>query len=129
MQEDANLVVYTGGLYCAGDECWDSDLQALWASNTWQRYPVGATPCYMSSKLTKVESNYDHAGGDYAAYSLRGWGPTLCEYYCATDSRCKAFTFVPTGASTAVCWLKSVVLPRVYRPGMVTGTIYTSIGR
>lgn len=124
MQSDANLVVYDGTtLDCRSGWC---QYVPLWASNTWTGSPVGVTPCYASSKFTAVESNYDHAGGDYAVYNISGWGPTLCEYWCATDARCKAFTYVPTGTSTARCWLKNVVYPRVYRPGLTTGTIKTS---
>lgn len=49
--------------------------------------------------MTIVEPNYDRPGGDYTVHYTNGWGPTLCEYYCATDSRCKAFTFVPLGGT------------------------------
>ena len=126
MQGDANLVVYDGSVIDLRPGA--PQYQALWASNTWTRYPVGQTPCYLLSKKTTTDPNWDHAGGDYALLKLNGWGPTLCEYKCATDSRCKAFTFVPTGTYTADCWLKNVVMPLVYRPGLTTGTIYTSNG-
>ncbi|HKA86663.1 MAG TPA: PAN domain-containing protein [Haliangiales bacterium] len=111
MQDDGNLVLYHGA-------------DALWASDTYGE-PVGTTTCPWSS-VTGVETNVNRYGGDYTGFDISQPRPLWCAYYCAEDSRCLAFTYVPPGIQGpyAKCWLKSTVPGQSYAPGLVSGVIY-----
>jgi hypothetical protein len=119
MQNDGNLVVYNG-----------SDLPffprdiPIWASNT-NGESLGVSSCQTPTNVTVVENDRNRFGGDYKVIDLdRNW-PEACEYYCAQDASCRAFTHVPAGIQgpNAKCWLKNTVPPLSYAPGLVSGFI------
>lgn len=68
---------------------------------------VPCTGCAAGSKQQSRESNIDRSGNDYSSFSISD--PLLCEFACAIDHRCKAYTHVVAGivGSTARCFLKS----------------------
>lgn len=67
------------------------------------------SPCkrsHMVSGLRRArELNTDRPGADYG--TLPGQSPIDCEKACVRKARCRAYTFVPTGARQGICWLKT----------------------
>lgn len=117
VQDDGNLVVRE----------WNTDPQ--WASNTWVGESVGQTPCEREESTTYAELNVNRNGGDYESRQIvgRNW-PEACEYWCAEDSRCVAFTHVPMGIQgpNAVCWLKDSVPAATGATGFTSGVVNRS---
>ncbi|MCC7386553.1 MAG: trypsin-like serine protease [Deltaproteobacteria bacterium] len=68
---------------------------------------VPCSGCAAGTKQQSRESNIDRSGNDYASFSISD--PLLCEFACAIDYRCKAYTHVQAGivGSSARCFLKS----------------------
>jgi hypothetical protein len=120
MQNDGNLVIYSG-----------TEIPpffplntAIWASGT-NGESVGVSHCHVPTLVTVVENDRNRAGGDYKVIDIdRNW-PQACEYWCAQDTSCKAFTYVPAPIQgpQARCWLKNHVPEASYGPGMVSGFI------
>jgi len=111
MQHDGNLVVYSGS--------WP-----IWASGFLGDPGVGTTNC-PSTRITSTEPNTNRFGGDYAGFPISQPRPLWCAYYCATDSSCKAYTYVPPGVqgANAMCWLKNSVPGTSYAPGLISGVV------
>ena len=64
--------------------------------------------------MGKKERDRDRMGSDFANFDLPMADPQLCEDSCATDSKCKAYTYVRPGiqhSEHARCWLKDSVPP------------------
>jgi hypothetical protein len=110
-QDDGNLVVYWGS--------W-----AIWASNTDTGNNLGTTACE-AARITGTEQNTNRFGGDYTGFPISQPRPLWCAYYCAHDSKCKAYSYVPPGVqgTQAMCWLKSSVPAPSYAPGLVSGIV------
>jgi hypothetical protein len=74
-----------------------------------------------------AQSGSDRPGGDYARFAVPSGDPAVCAARCDRDGRCRAWTFsypgtnAQGGVSTAICWLKNEVRPRVENPCCVTG--------
>src|SRR5215468_12469959 len=66
---------------------------------------------------------FDRAGGDYASFPMRSGDPAQCAARCERDPRCRAwaFSYPLTENPSAICWLKSRVMPRVPTPCCVSG--------
>ena len=60
---------------------------------------------------------------------MRYGDPAQCALRCERDGRCRAwaFSYPLTESSTAVCWLKSRVPPRVAAPCCVSGVRGTGV--
>jgi hypothetical protein len=121
LQSDRNLVIYDG--YGS----------ARWASNTVNFSSVGTViyPCGWKAQHTSGWYGYDLPGSDYGYYQMSGGTPQLCASYCAGDSRCVAYTYVPPGVqeANARCWVKSstpgwVSAPPGFFSGMVERDVY-----
>ena len=80
-----------------------------------------------SAGPVRAQTGFDRPGGDYARFVVPSGDPAVCAARCDRDPRCRAWTFsypgtVAIGGSTsAMCWLKSEVRPRVENPCCVTG--------
>jgi hypothetical protein len=116
-QSDGNLVVYDG-------------TAALWASGV-SGESIGQSPCFRTTSKTVVQTNIDRPGGDYRDQIPQTTAGVItarasyCGFYCATDSLCKAYTYVPPGVrdGNPHCLLKSSVPAAVSRSGFVSGRI------
>jgi hypothetical protein len=79
------------------------------------------------ASAARAQSGFDRPGGDYARFVVPSGDPALCAARCDREPRCRAWTFsypgtVAIGGSTsAMCWLKSEVKPRVENPCCVSG--------
>jgi hypothetical protein len=115
-QNDGNFVIYAAGGH------------PLWASGAY------ALPFYLgcpqspsaNGEFTYVNYNTNIFGGDYRRIILPTPRASWCGYYCAQDSQCKAYTYVPAGdpgaeQASAVCYLKSSVPPASAAPGLISG--------
>jgi len=111
MQSDGNLVVYWGS--------W-----AIWASGYLGNPGLGTSNC-PATRTTGTNWDIDRPGGDYTNYLLLYPKPLWCAYYCAEDSRCKTYAYVPPGyqGPTARCYLKDSVPPARYAPGFLSGVV------
>jgi len=109
-QDDGNLVLYN--LFHI----------PLWASGSYGE-ALAQSPCVARSVLTRVDLDTDLPGSDYRAFTIPVARHTWCGYYCAQDSKCQAYTYVPPGvqATNAVCWLKNSLPGGRSAPGMVSG--------
>jgi hypothetical protein len=69
------------------------------------------------------EIGVDRPGQDFRDFDLPEPRPDLCSNACASDARCKAFTYVKPNiqGSTARCWLKSSVPDPVQNDCCVSG--------
>lgn len=69
------------------------------------------------------EYNADRPGRDYRSFALSAADYRLCERACDTDDSCRAYTYANPGVagSTAMCFLKSAVPPRVANPCCISG--------
>lgn len=68
-----------------------------------------------------LEVNTDRPGSDFNNFSQSSDVPEECQAACAADSRCLAWTFVPSGVQgiAAHCWLKN----GIPRPGTSDGIV------
>ncbi|HEY0478331.1 MAG TPA: PAN domain-containing protein [Kofleriaceae bacterium] len=69
------------------------------------------------------EQSTNRAGWDYSDFDVAN-APQACATSCATDARCRAFTFTDAGVggrSSAHCWLKSSVPSPSAMTGAVSG--------
>lgn len=84
------------------------------------RDAVAAYPNWKSEEVFvtdfTVEANMDAPGGDYRR--LRQSQFVHCFFECATDNRCRAFSYV---RRTNDCWLKNKVLPLRKKHGVELG--------
>jgi hypothetical protein len=110
-QADGNLVVYNGS-------------SALWDSGYVDGDPLAQT-CSRLTKKTLVQSNTDRLGGDYQDVVPAQARASWCGYFCAQDSACKAYTYVPPGVKDANphCYLKNTVPAASAHTGFVSGKI------
>jgi hypothetical protein len=71
----------------------------------------------------RAQLGFDRPGGDYSSFSIRNGDPGVCASRCERDPRCRAwaFSYPMTEGSSAVCWLKSRVTPRVEASCCITG--------
>jgi PAN domain len=72
---------------------------------------------------------FDRPGGDYASFALRSGDPAQCAARCERDTRCQAwaFSYPLTESTSAVCWLKNKVTPRVAATCCVSGVRGTGV--
>lgn len=58
---------------------------------------------------TTLEHDTDRLGNDYRSFELTKPDPKLCKHACATDPKCRAFTYVKPGVQgeRALCHLKN----------------------
>lgn len=81
----------------------------------------------MTAPAAHAQTGFDRPGGDYARFVVPSGDPAVCAARCDREARCRAWTFsypgtVAIGGSTsAMCWLKSEVRPRVENQCCVTG--------
>jgi hypothetical protein len=74
-----------------------------------------------------AQPGVDRPGGDYARFVVPSGDPKVCAARCDRDPRCRAWTFSYPGTvsirgnSSAMCWLKSEVTPRVENACCVSG--------
>jgi hypothetical protein len=70
-----------------------------------------------------AQVGFDRPGGDYTNFPVRSGDPAVCAQRCERDARCRAWAFAypATESSTALCWLKSRVPPRVSSSSSVSG--------
>jgi hypothetical protein len=74
-----------------------------------------------------AQTGTDRPGGDYMRFVVPSGDPLVCAARCDRDPRCRAWTFSYPGTvsirgnSSAMCWLKSQVTPRVENPCCVSG--------
>lgn len=56
-----------------------------------------------------LEMNTDRGGADYRSFDQTTPAPEICQATCASESACKAWTYVKPGVqgNSARCWLKS----------------------
>ena len=82
-----------------------------------------------SAAPARAQVGFDRPGGDYASFPMRYGDPAQCALRCERDGRCRAwaFSYPLTESSTAVCWLKSRVPPRVAAPCCVSGVRGTGV--
>ena len=62
--------------------------------------------------MSDMEWKTDRYGSDYAVLDLRLADPTLCEEACATDTHCRAWTYITPNTVQGPrprCWLKNSV--------------------
>ena len=71
----------------------------------------------------------DRPGSDYASFTVRSGDPGQCAARCERDQRCLAwaFSYPLTESSTAMCWLKSKVTPRIDAACCVSGVRGTGV--
>src|SRR5262245_43121799 len=76
-----------------------------------------------------AQVGYDRPGGDYASFPMRSADPAQCAARCERDPRCRAwgFSYPVTESASAVCWLKSRVMPRVASSCCVSGVRGTGV--
>ncbi|MFZ5894926.1 MAG: PAN domain-containing protein [Myxococcota bacterium] len=110
-QSDGNLVVYNGST-------------PLWDSGYVNNDSLGQT-CSLPTKKTLVQNNTDRLGGDYKDVIPAQARASWCGFFCADDSACKAYTYVPPGVKDANphCYLKNTVPAATTHTGFVSGKI------
>jgi hypothetical protein len=72
---------------------------------------------------------FDRPGGDYFSVPMRSGDPAQCAARCERDQRCRAwaFSYPATESTSAVCWLKSRVMPRVASTCCASGVRGTGV--
>jgi hypothetical protein len=73
-----------------------------------------------------VEENSNRPGHDYRHYPLPEQAAQQCQNQCASEARCKAWTYVSAAKSSThqpVCWLKDAVPAPQKIDGMMSGVI------
>jgi hypothetical protein len=70
-----------------------------------------------------AQAGYDRPGGDYSHFQVANGDPASCATRCEHDARCRAWSFSYPGTvgTTAMCWLKREVRPRVKATCCVSG--------
>ena len=70
-----------------------------------------------------MEANTERAGATYAKSAAGAAGPRQCWSACASDNRCKAWTWERPGIKepSGVCSLKSSVMPAQTSPCCISG--------
>lgn len=84
------------------------------------------------SPAVGLENETDRPGMDYQSFDIVSPDPKVCQAACATDPRCRAFTYVKPGVQgrSARCWLKSGVPAAVRNNCCVSGVnTGASVGR
>src|SRR5262245_54990816 len=77
--------------------------------------------------VASAQSGSDRPGGDYARFAVPSGDPAVCAARCDRDNRCRAWAFSYPGttgvggSTSAMCWLKSEVKPRVENACCVSG--------
>ena len=71
----------------------------------------------------QMEQATDRPGQDYRSFDLSSPDPALCQGACASEARCKAWTYVKPGVqgATARCWLKDTAPPATRNDCCVSG--------
>jgi hypothetical protein len=86
-----------------------------------------AAVAIMAIAPAHAQSGTDRPGGDYARFVVPSGDPAMCAARCDREPRCRAWTFsypgtvAVGGGTSATCWLKSEVKPRVENPCCVSG--------
>jgi hypothetical protein len=77
----------------------------------------------------RAQVGTDRPGGDYASFTVRSGDPAQCAARCERDQRCLAwgFSYPLTEGTSAVCWLKTKVTPRIDAPCCVSGVRGTGV--
>jgi hypothetical protein len=77
----------------------------------------------LAASTAAAQTGYDRRGGDYLKFTVRNGDPAVCAARCERDARCRAwsFSYPGTAETTATCWLKSRVTPRVSDTCCVSG--------
>jgi len=73
-----------------------------------------------------VETSIDRAGGDYRSFELkRGERDEVCKAACATDNKCRAWTYARSGyvGREPHCFLKKEIKPPRRKPGFTSGVV------
>jgi len=73
-----------------------------------------------------VETSIDRFGGDYRNFELkRGEGNEVCQAACASDTKCRAWTYARPGyvGKDAHCYLKKDIKPPRRKPGFTSGVV------
>lgn len=89
--------------------------------------PAVANNCCVSGvrqvALPGLEYGIDRPGMDYRSFDLATAAPQLCQSACASESQCRAFTYVQPGVQgpSARCWLKSDVPAQVANNCCISG--------
>jgi PAN domain len=83
----------------------------------------------LAGTLAEAQVGFDRPGGDYASFPVRAGDPAQCAARCERDGRCRAwaFSYPATESASAVCWLKSRVMPRVASTCCVSGVRGTGV--
>jgi len=98
----------------------DSGRRIVWPNgSTWTRQGgnrdgrSGATRGESAARAArpKLEPGMDRYGGDYTSFALAQPDPAQCQARCASEEKCRAFTYVKPGVQgpQARCWLKSSI--------------------
>jgi hypothetical protein len=76
-----------------------------------------------------AQVGFDRPGYDYSSFALRSGDPVQCAARCERDSRCRAwaFSYPYTDSTSAMCWLKSRVPPRVRASCCASGVRGTGV--
>jgi PAN domain len=76
-----------------------------------------------ATRPASAQTNFDRPGSDYLSSPVASGDPADCALVCERDRRCRAWSFnYPTDMTTsALCWLKSSVPPRVQDACCVSG--------
>ena len=82
----------------------------------------------LKSPMSPQQENTDLMGSDYSSVSLDTPSPSACENMCASDDKCKAYTYVKPGikGDKAVCYLKNTVPSSSSNECCVSGVKSTS---
>jgi hypothetical protein len=69
------------------------------------------------------QTGFDRRGSDYHRFTIKSGDPAVCAARCEHDAHCRAwsFSYPRTTETTATCWLKSRVPPRVADTCCVSG--------
>ena len=110
-QSDGNLVVYR------------SDNVPVWYSDR-AGEDIARAPCSAYFEKTRVMKNTNFTGSTYKDLYLSQARPSWCGYYCAKETACKAYTYVPAGQqgyTTPVCRLKTSTGSAIASTGLHSG--------
>jgi hypothetical protein len=81
----------------------------------------------VAATSARAQTGFDRPGGDYTRFVVPSGDPAVCAARCERDGRCRAWAFsypgtaAMGGSSSAICWLKNKVTPRVENPCCVAG--------
>ena len=80
----------------------------------------------LEPRNSAMEASIDRYGGDYKSFELKGGdGDDACKTACATDNKCRAWTFARPGyvGKEARCFLKKEIKPPRRKPGFTSGVV------